>query len=157
MNAVLMTLAAYGVGLIATLVLAAFATPRHWWKRPNARALAVLAGGTLVIGSAFAWLFAPPSTAQAAPLAAPLAAVAAMPSPEAPEPGARYRVFDDLNLRSSRSVGARRLGVVPAGAIVTATGAQAGDWWEIAARVDGEDVRGWASSLWLRRPDEKRR
>ncbi|MGZ5198500.1 MAG: SH3 domain-containing protein [Telluria sp.] len=153
MNAVLMTLAAYGAGLIATLVLAAFLTPRNWWRRANARALAVLAGGTLVMGSALAWLFAPPASAQAAALAAP----PAVPLGDAPEPGARYRVFDDLNLRGSRSVGARRLGVVPAGAIVTATGEQAGDWWEITARVDGDPVRGWASSLWLRRLDEKRR
>jgi hypothetical protein len=153
MQAMLMTLAAYGAALIATLVLAAFLTPRSWWRRANARALAVLAGGTLVIGSGIAWLFVPTTPAEAAPLAA----APGVPQHDAPEPGARYRVFDDLNLRSSRSVGARRVGVVPAGAIVTATGEHAGDWWEISARVDGERVRGWASSLWLRRLDETRR
>lgn len=153
MNAMLTTAAAYGAALIATLVLAAFLTPRTWWRRPNARALAVLAGGTVMIGSALAWLLVPTPTAQAAPLAAaPSAALQ-----DAPEPGVRYRVFDDLNLRSSRSVGARRVGVVRAGGIVTATGAHAGDWWEISARIGGEEVRGWASSLWLRRLDEKRR
>ncbi|WP_460825326.1 SH3 domain-containing protein, partial [Massilia solisilvae] len=87
-----------------------------------------------------------------APLArpAPLAA-------DAPVAGREYRTYDHLNLRSSRSVGARRLGVVPAGALVTATGNRAGDWWEISAAIDGRDVRGWASSLWLRRADESRK
>jgi hypothetical protein len=155
MSTALMTVAAYGVGLVATLVLAAFVTPGRWWRRPNARALAVLAGGTLVIGSGLAWLFTPAATAQAAALA-PAPAVPRH-EPGLPEPGARYRVFDHLNLRSSRSVDGRRLGVVPAGAIVTATGEHAGDWWEICARVDGEPLCGWASSLWLRRLDEGRR
>lgn len=153
MSPTLTTVAAYAMALIATLVLAAFLTPRAWWRRANARAFAVLAGGTLAIGSGLAWLVAPPAIAQAAPLAA----VPAMPMHDAPEPGVRYRAFDDLNLRSSRGVGARRLGVVPAGSIVTATGAHAGDWWEITARLGGGNVRGWASSLWLRRLDEKRR
>jgi hypothetical protein len=145
-----MTLAAYGAGLVATLVLAAFLTPRSWWRRANARALAVLAGGTLAIGGGLACLFAPPVEAQAAPLSA------ASPTVAAPAPGAHYRVYDDLNLRGSRSVSSRRLGVVRSGAIVTATGARAGDWWEINASIDGEAVKGWANSLWLRRLDEKR-
>jgi hypothetical protein len=155
MSTVLMTVAAYGVGLVASLVLAAFVTPRHWWRRPNTRALAVLAGGTLVIGSGLAWLVTPAATAQAAALE-PMPAVP-QHEHDVPEPGARYRVFDHLNLRSSRSVDSRRLAVVPAGAIVTATGEHAGDWWEIRARVDGGSLRGWASSLWLRRLDEARR
>ncbi len=144
----LMTLAAYGAGLVATLVLAAFLTPRSWWRRANARALAVLAGGTLAIGGGLAWLMTPPAAAHAAPLAA-----IAAPH-DAPEAGGRYRVYDDLNLRSARTVGARRLTVIPAGAVVTATGAHAGDWWELTASVQGHTVRGWASSLWLRRVDE---
>ena len=36
--------------LAATLVLAAWCTPRAWWRRPNLRALAVVAGGTLGFG-----------------------------------------------------------------------------------------------------------
>jgi hypothetical protein len=150
MGAVMMMFAAYGVGLVATLVLAAFLTPSSWWRRANARALAVTAGGTLAIGSTLAWLFAPPAAAHAAPLPT----VAAAPLHDAPEAGARYRVYDDLNLRSSRSVGAQRVGVIPTGAIIIATGQHAGDWWEITAIVRGRPVCGWASSLWLRRIDE---
>jgi hypothetical protein len=149
----LMTLAAYGAGLVATLVLAAFLTPRSWWRRANARALAVLAGGTLAIGSALAWMLAPAMAAQAAQ-AAPLAAAPVLK--DAPAAGGHYRVYDHLNLRRSRTVGARRIATIPAGAVVTATGAHAGDWWEINASIDGEPVTGWASSLWLRRLDEKR-
>jgi hypothetical protein len=144
----MMTLAAYAVGLVGTLVLAAFLTPRSWWRRANARALAVTAGGTLAIGSTLAWLFAPAAVAHPAPLAV------VAPLVDAPTAGAQYRVYDDLNLRSSRSVGAQRVGVIPTGATVTATGAHAGDWWEVAAVVRGRTVRGWASSLWLRRVDE---
>ncbi|MDB5754006.1 MAG: bacterial domain protein, partial [Massilia sp.] len=42
---------AFAVGLALTLVLAAFLTPAHWWRRPNLRALAILAAGTWGIGS----------------------------------------------------------------------------------------------------------
>lgn len=148
----LLTVAAYAAALLATLVLAAHCTPARWWRRANARALAVLAIGTLAIGSALSWLVLPAAPAVAAPLA--MAAPAAADTPVA---GQAYRTYDHLNLRSSRSVGARRLGVVPAGSLVTATGNRTGDWWEISARIDGHDVRGWASSLWLRRADESRK
>jgi hypothetical protein len=149
----LLTVTAYAAGLAATLVLAAWLTPRSWWRRANARALAVLAGGTFAIGSTLLWLCAPAPPAQAAPAMA----LAHPPQADAPQEGATYRTYDDLNLRASRSVNAPRLGVVPAGSRVTATGQRAGDWWEISARVDGRIVYGWASSLWLRRADEVRR
>ena len=142
--------AAYAAGLAATLVLAAFLTPRAWWRRANLRAASVLAAGTLVIGGALAWLFVPAVPAQAGPVAA------AVPLAGLPEAGMRYRVHDHLNLRSGRGVGSIRLGVVPAGATVVATGEHEDDWWEVTARLDGEPVRGWASSLWLRRVDEHR-
>jgi hypothetical protein len=144
-----LAIGAFAAGLLATLVLAAFFTPRTWWRRANARAFAVLAGGTVVLGSTLLWLLPPATPAQAAPLAAQL-------EPQAGEPraGKVYLVWDALNLRESRSVGARRVGVVPVGAAVTTTGRSVGDWWEVSARIDGQPVRGWASSLWLRRPDE---
>jgi uncharacterized protein YraI len=104
----------------------------------------VLAGGTFAIGSALSWWFAP---------AAPAARLAALPAGLAPAaPG--YRAYDDLNLRTGTGVSAQRVAVVPAGAPVTPTGARKGDWWEVSARVGGREVRGWASSLWLRREDE---
>jgi hypothetical protein len=139
---------AFGAGLLATLVLAAGLTPRAWWRRPNACALAVLAGGTFAIGSALSWWFAP--AALAARLAALPAEMLAPAAPAAP----RYRAYDDLNLRTGTGVSAQRVAVVPAGAPVTPTGARKGDWWEVSARVGGREVRGWASSLWLRREDE---
>ena len=46
------------------------------------------------------------------------------------------------------------LAVLPAGTLVTRTGAADGDWWRVRARLQGRDVEGWASSLWLRRVDE---
>ncbi len=126
--------------LAATLVLAAWCTPRAWWRRPNLRALAVVAGGTLGFGLLFASLLP----------TAPVPVTAAMAAPAA---GARYRVIDDLNLRADHGVRATRVRVLPAGTIVSTTGATDGDWWRV--RVEGSDVEGWASSLWLRRTDER--
>jgi hypothetical protein len=137
------TVAIWGLAFALTLVLAAWCTPRAWWRRPNLRALAVLAGGTLGLGLLFTSLL------PAAPVPLP-AAVASV----GPAAGARYRVVDDLNLREDRGVRAARMRVLRAGTVVSATGATDGDWWHVRARVDGRDVDGWASSLWLRRTDE---
>ncbi|SDD13516.1 SH3 domain-containing protein [Massilia sp. PDC64] len=128
--------------LATTLVLAAWCTPRAWWRRPNLRALAVVAGGTLGFGLLFASLL--PVTPAPVPVA---------PAVAGPAAGARYRVVDDLNLRADHGVRATRVRVLPAGTIVSTTGATDGDWWRV--RVEGSDVEGWASSLWLRRTDER--
>jgi len=138
------TIAVWAAALALTLVLAAWCTPRAWWRRPNLRALAVLGGGTLAFGLLLSTLLpAPPK---------PVQAVVATGGPAA---GARYRVIDDLNLREDRGVRAARMRVLRAGTVVSATGATDGDWWRVRARVDGRDVDGWASSLWLRRTDER--
>jgi len=142
------TIAAYGAGLLLTLVLAAFLTPRAWWRRANARAAAVLVCGTALLGGLLHAALRPEPSLQAAAL--PAAHVLA----EAPVAGARYRARDHLNLRDGTGINARRLAVVPAGSRVTATGRQRGDWWQVSAVVDGRRVDGWASSLWLRRGDE---
>ena len=152
MSAALTALACFGAALVLTLVAAAWLTPRLWWKRANARALAVLVAGTGAIGSAL-WWFAAPAPAEAAQTETPLLAS----HQEMPLPGRSYRVADALNLRAAVGVGAERVTVLPAGAIVTATGEQDGDWWRVQAEVDGATAEGWASSLWLRRADEKRR
>jgi hypothetical protein len=135
--------ACLAAGLIVTLVVAAFLTPRHWWRRANAGALAVLVVGTALFGGLFA-LGAGALMTKPAPVA-----VAAMPVIHT------YRVFDDLNLRAASGTGAARIAVVPGGTTVTTTGRRDGDWWEVEARVNGRDVTGWASSLWLRRDDER--
>ncbi len=133
---------AYAAALLVTLCLAAWLTPRSWWRRANARACAVLAGGTLAVGTLLHAAFAPP----------------AAPEPglqgRLPVAGQRYRAWDNLNLRSDVGVGSHRLAVLPAGAQVTASGRHQGDWWEVSAVVDGRRQDGWASSLWLRRADE---
>jgi hypothetical protein len=84
-------------------------------------------------------------------VAAPLPLAAPLPA----TPKLRYRVVDDLNLRAAKATGAPRLAVLPAGTLVTRTGAADGDWWQVRARLRGKDVEGWASSLWLRRVDER--
>ncbi|MFS2218995.1 SH3 domain-containing protein [Telluria sp. Tellsp104] len=129
--------------LAATLVLASWCTPRAWWRRPNLRALAVVAGGTLGVGLLFSALLP----------AAPEPVAAAVAVAAGPAAGARYLVVDDLNLREDRGVGAARMRVLRAGTVVSATGATDGDWWRV--RVEGGGVEGWASSLWLRRNDER--
>jgi hypothetical protein len=145
-----LVLACAGAALVLTLVLAAFLTPRHWWRRANARALAVLAVGTALFTALFllgaqSWLPRP------APMPLPLARPAPLPIAIH-----TYRVFDDLNLRAAIGTGAARIAVVPGGTLVTTTGRVDGDWWEVTASVDGRAVTGWASSLWLRRDDERR-
>lgn len=131
------TLAIFGVALVATLVLGALLTPAGWWRRLNLRAIAFVALGTWGIGMLLPGLIERPA------LAAPAHAA-----------GMRYRVADDLNLRAAKGTDAPRLAVVPAGAIVTATGVRDGDWWRLRAEVGGTPVEGWSSSLWLRRADE---
>ncbi|MDN4056098.1 SH3 domain-containing protein [Massilia sp. YIM B02763] len=160
MNAWLPALLAYGAALVLTLALAARLTPRGWWRRANLRAFAVVAGGTLALGTLFGALAglgasAPPlALAEPLPAPAPVTLVPEAPPPTRPDAGVRYRVVDDLNLRSDNGVGAPRLRVLAAGTVVRATGKVDGDWWQVRARVDGAPVEGWASSLWLRRADE---
>jgi len=148
MPAILTLLACCGAALLLTLALSAWLTPRAWWRRANARALAVLVAGTGAFGTALWWWAAPAGTAPQPEVAV---------HQEAPLPGRSYRVADALNLRSAVGVGAARVAVLPAGSVVTATGSQDGDWWRVTAQVEGAAVEGWASSLWLRRADERRR
>ncbi|MDQ1812925.1 SH3 domain-containing protein [Massilia sp. CCM 9210] len=138
-----LTMAAYAAGLVATLVLAAWLTPARWWRRPNLRAASILVAGTWGLGALLLSL-----------LPAALPALAAAPPSHA---GISYTVYDDLNLRADKGIGAPRIAVAPAGTVVTTTGLRDGDWWQVSARIDGKIVRGWSSSLWLRRAEEARR
>ena len=126
------------IGLVATLVLAAWFTPAHWWRQLNLRALSIVGLGTWAIASLVLALAPAPATVVAG----------------AADAGRSYRVYDDLNLRAEKGTAAKRIAVVPAGTVVTTTGARDGDWWQLSARIGGKDVRGWSSSLWLRRADE---
>ncbi|WEF34987.1 SH3 domain-containing protein [Pseudoduganella chitinolytica] len=136
---------AYLLALALTLALAAGLTPRHWWRRPTARGAVVLGGGT--------WLFGALLLA-ALPLQFVVAAPAAVVAPPRPlAAGQPYRVHRDLNVRAQAGVGAARVTVIPAGAIVTPTGEQAGDWWRIRYGAAPQRL-GWASSLWLRQAVE---
>jgi hypothetical protein len=139
------TLVAFAAGLVATLMLASMFTPAHWWRRANARAAAILLGGTWGIGTLFLWMLQAPTPP--APLAISVAAAPRLA-------GGEYRTYRSLNVRSSTGTGAEKLAVLPAGAVVTATGVRDGDWWQVRTQLDGKPVSGWASSLWLRRADE---
>jgi hypothetical protein len=141
-------LGAYGLALVLSLVLAGCLTPR-----PTAGNLALVGGGTLAFGMFFAPLLPsllPAAMPRAAAPAARMPALAAAPG----APTQHYRVIDHLNLRAAKATGAPRLTVLPAGTLVTPTGATDGDWWQVRARLRGREVEGWASSLWLRRADE---
>ena len=131
------TLAAYAAAFAITVLVARHATPARWWRQANASALAVLALGTWGIGT----LLAPLAAA-----ALPQAVAAPQALTRAPQPGQRYVVFRDLNLRLAAGTGAARVATLPRGATVTATGRYHGDWWQ----VHGHRQSGWASSLWLR-------
>lgn len=157
--------AAFVAGLIITLVLAAYLTPRGWWKRPNARALFIMVAGAWGFGSLILYATHAPAaaTTHAAPgrnaagdaqaQATPPAASGSVQAAAARD-GQPFRVHRDLNLRTAPGVQAARVIVVPAGAIVTPTGQHDGDWWQVSATIDGRVQTGWASSLWLRRSGE---
>ena len=138
--ATLLTVAAYGLALLLTLVLASLLTPASWWRRPNARAAAIVVGGTWGLGALFAGA---------------LHVTEPMPVAATTQPERYYHVFRALNLRDGTGTSAKRVTVVPEGAIVAATGVREGDWWQVRAQVNGSAVTGWASSLWLRRADER--
>jgi hypothetical protein len=151
------TAAAYALGLALTLALAGCLTPHRWWRRPTTGNLLLTGAGTLTFGLLFCLMFAAMMPARPARLAEPLPfAERFPPAPVRTLPAARYRVIEDLNLRAAKATGAPRLAVLPAGTLVTPTGALDGDWLQVRARLDGRPVEGWASSLWLRRVDEGR-
>ncbi|RZT10877.1 SH3 domain-containing protein [Duganella sp. CF402] len=153
--------AAFVAGLIITLVLAAYLTPRGWWKRPNARALFIMVAGAWGFGSMILYATHAPATAAGSARAAPTH-TAALPSHaddavragDSRTVGQPFRVHRDLNLRAAPGVQSTRVIVVPAGAIVTPTGQHDGDWWQVSTVLDGRTQTGWASSLWLRRSGE---
>lgn len=154
-----LSLAAFGAALVVTLVLAAYLTPAHWWRQLNMRALSVVAIGTWSIGTALLWLAQGMSPAMASALAAPATLgvapiTAGAAQATAPASGV-FKVRDDLNIRAGTGTAARRLAVAPAGTQLAATGARDGDWWQVRASVNGREVTGWVSSLWLRRADER--
>ncbi|MYN18564.1 SH3 domain-containing protein [Rugamonas sp. FT107W] len=162
---------AFAAGLVLTLFLAAYLTPRHWWRRPNARALLIMVAGAWGFGSLILYAahgrqsesdtaaVTPDRAAEARAITAAAAAreAAARASALASAPliaGQPFAVYRDLNLRVAAGVHAARLVTVPAGATVTPTGARNGDWWQIRTSVAGHENTGWVNSLWLRRSGE---
>jgi hypothetical protein len=166
---------AFAAGLAITLFLAAYLTPREWWRRPNLRALLITVGGAWGIGSLLLWLVPLAAAGHTFPGALATRATPAITDMDAATaPAARadtasradadriatlisgqpFLTHRSLNLRSAPGVQGARMLTVPAGATVTPTGARDGDWWQITARIDGQDSTGWASSLWLRRSGE---
>src|SRR5471030_2710559 len=162
---------AFAAGLVITLFMAAYLTPRQWWRRPNARALLVMVVGAWGFGSLILYAAhgrqagndltiaaTPDRNAEARALTAAVAAretvASAAASTAALIAGQPFAVHRDLNLRASAGVHSARLVTVPAGAAVTPTGARNGDWWQIKASVAGHENTGWVNSLWLRRSGE---
>ncbi|MCG2584528.1 SH3 domain-containing protein [Massilia sp. TS11] len=132
------------------LLLAGLFTPRAWWRRPTLANLALLGGLSLLIAGLWtAWPRAP--AARPAPA---LAAAATAPAATPPARLRALRVERALNLRAAPQVEAVRLAVLPPGSEVRLSGARQGDWRELEAEVDGQTLRGWSSSLWLRRAEE---
>lgn len=66
----LYAVAAFAAGLIVTLFLAAYLTPRDWWRRPNARALLIMVAGAWGFGSLILYATHGAGGAQASTLAA---------------------------------------------------------------------------------------
>ncbi|MET0319480.1 MAG: SH3 domain-containing protein [Duganella sp.] len=141
--------AAFGAGLVLTLCLAAYLTPRSWWRRLNARALLIAGVGAWVFGSLI--LDALPGAQPVVAATLPVPGAGAVDQPPSMFAGRQFHVHRALNLRATAGVDAPRLRTVPAGATVTATGRRNGDWWQVTASGDGGECTGWVSSLWLRR------
>jgi hypothetical protein len=150
---------AFALGLAITLFLAAYLTPKQWWRRANARALLIMVVGAWGFGSLILYAVqgsrpVAAGTLEGAAQAAPTSAPTAAPHAVAVIAGRPFQVHRDLNVRAAAGVEAARLVTVPAGATVTPTGVRQGDWWQVTTRVDGRDSTGWVSSLWLRRGGE---
>ncbi|MES2164021.1 MAG: SH3 domain-containing protein [Pseudomonadota bacterium] len=154
---------AFAAGLVITLFLAAYLTPRQWWRRPNARALLIMVVGAWGFGSLILYAAhgrqagndltvaaTPDRNAEARALTAAVATREAA----ALIAGQPFAVHRDLNLRAAAGVHSARLVTVPAGATVTPTGTRNGDWWQIKTSVAGRENIGWVNSLWLRRSGE---
>jgi hypothetical protein len=155
----LYAVAAFAAGLIVTLFLAAYLTPRTWWRRPNARALLIMVAGAWGFGSLILYATHGAASAKASPVIAATAPTlatddSALESWRSAAPGRPFLVHRDLNLRAAPGVHAARLAIVPAGAEATPTGMRNGDWWQIKTSVNGHENTGWVSSLWLRRSGE---
>jgi len=162
--------AIYLAALAATLVLAAYCTPRNWWRRLNLRAIGITLGGTLLIGHLLTQWLIPAHARTEMPGAGAVASAgtgritstgAAPAVPSAPKTGSiatqPFAVHRDLNLRRAAGVDAARMLIIPAGSVVTPTDIREGDWWQISACRHGQCNTGWVSSLWLRRHDEQQR
>ncbi|MBV6322525.1 SH3 domain-containing protein [Duganella violaceipulchra] len=154
---------AFAAGLVITLFLAAYLTPRQWWRRPNARALLIMMVGAWGFGSLILYAVHGRQTGNDVTVAATpdrntearaLTAAVATREAAALIAGRPFAVHRDLNLRAAAGVHSARLVTVPAGASVTPTGARNGDWWQIKASVAGRENTGWVNSLWLRRSGE---
>jgi hypothetical protein len=154
----LSAVAAFAAGLVVTLFLAAYLTPRAWWRRPNARALFIMVAGAWGFGSLILYATHGPASAQARPVIAATTAIAVEDSGAESwrnaAAGRPFLVHRDLNLRAAPGVHAARLAIVPAGAEATPTGMRNGDWWQIKTSINGRENTGWVSSLWLRRSGE---
>lgn len=171
MHLALLPVAVYTGALLLTLVLAAYCTPRSWWRQLNLRAIAITLGGTLLFGQLLShWLPAAAGEAAAPVHFSPVhfapaqasarqtygtAPVSGLPEGCEAQTGAQaYTVHRPINLRRAASVRAERLRTLPAGSLVTPTGSSHGDWWQITACSAGRCDTGWVSSLWLRRSEE---
>lgn len=150
MDADYLPLAAYAGGLALTLILACYLTPARWWRRPTLRNTGIVALGTWCIGALLLHGFGGASVAEAAPAERGGTQVdSGMKLDDSP-----LRVHHALNLRAAPGTSAERIGVIPAGSLVTPIGGRDGDWWQVRAEMDGKTQTGWASSLWLRRQAE---
>ena len=158
-TAKLYAVCAFAAGLVITLFLAAYLTPRQWWRRANARALLIMVAGAWGFGSMILYAVQGTRPVAAGTLeggANQASAIQSSPAPLSREPiaGRSFQVHRDLNVRAAAGVHAARLITVPAGATVTPTGVREGDWWQVTAGTNGHEQTGWVSSLWLRRSGE---
>lgn len=150
-------------GLIITLVLAAWCTPRHWWRRPTAGNAALLAGGTWAGSSLLLAVLAavgsgvpprhptPVTSTSASVITSPTSLPSNFSCTSPPGPLVKFRVHRDLNFRTGPGTDTPWLAVLPAGSNLQTTGQRCGDWWQVRATLAGRDKTGWVSSLWLRR------
>ncbi|MES2350738.1 MAG: SH3 domain-containing protein, partial [Pseudomonadota bacterium] len=124
-TAKLYAVGAFAAGLVITLFLAAYLTPRQWWRRPNARALLIMVAGAWAFGSLILYAAhgrqtendvavaaTPDRNAEAraitAAMAARDAAARVAPSSSRPIAGISFAVHRDLNLRAAAGVHSAR-------------------------------------------------
>jgi hypothetical protein len=143
------------LAIFLCVLVAAIATPRHWWRKPTVLGLLGLAGGSFLLAQV---LFHALPGAAHHPIGLTQVASTAMKAKAATDKALNqafssqalsnqaFQVHQALNLRRQAGTDSPLITTLPVGSKVWLTGKRDGDWWQVRT----SRYSGWVSSLWLR-------